>query len=162
MRRSRSNFDDIEIETENQTANENRVFMHKKFLHIFFSMQIFMHKIFCFNTPSIVPPAVRGTIPPNVPRHGSDHVSCQQWLAEYGSTHYRTSIFFKGPVLCNDQKYTDLCTPPALLSVKVFKNNVKRMLLDLQELGDKDEWQPENFWLYSIKGLRSSDRLNNN
>jgi len=123
---------------------------------------IFMHKIFCFNTPSIVPPAVRGTIPPNVPRHGSDHVSCQQWLAEYGSTHYRTSIFFKGPVLCNDQKYTDLCTPPALLSVKVFKNNVKRMLLDLQELGDKDEWQPENFWLYSIKGLRSSDRLNNN
>jgi hypothetical protein len=123
---------------------------------------IFMHKIFCFNTPSIVPPAVRGTIPPNVPRHGSDHVSCQQWLAEYGSTHYRTSIFFKGPVLCNDQKYTDLCTPTALLSVKVFKNNTKRMLLEMQELGEKDEWQPENFWLYSIKGLRSSDRLNNN
>ena len=122
---------------------------------------IFMHKIYCLDHSSSIPSSVSATIPGNAPRNGNDHVSCQEWLAEYGTTYYRNSIFFKGPLLCNDPKYKELCTPTALLSVKAFKNNVNRMLLQLQRLGDEQEWQSNNFWLYSIKGLRTSDRLNN-
>ncbi len=43
---------------------------------------------------------------------------------------------------------------------KIFKSNVMtHLLLDVQYLGLKDEWAPENFPLYQNIGLRMSGRL---
>ena len=55
---------------------------------------------------------------------------------------------------------SQLFTPTAFLSINAYKKNVKRMLLELQNKGDVNEWQADNFLLYNISGLRKSARLN--
>ncbi len=45
--------------------------------------------------------------------------------------------------------------------MKGFKQNVKRMLLELQGRGDAVEWQADNLLLCNISGLRKSAQLVN-
>ena len=59
-----------------------------------------------------------------------------------------------------DSVWDKLMTPSALLSMKAFKTNVKRVLLELQGRGDAVEWQADNFLIYNISGLRKSARIN--
>ena len=119
---------------------------------------IFMHKI--NNFPRSTPISVCETIAPNAPVPESNHETCHDWLAEYGTTVYSKSVFYKGPLIYNDSIRHLPSKPTGIFSVNAYKNNVKCMLLDFQEQGDGDEWQANNFYLYNISGLRKSARLN--
>ena len=120
---------------------------------------IFMHKVNKFTRS--IPSSVRETIASNAPAIDSDHETCHEWLAKYGTSTYAKSIFYKGPLMYNDSKFRlAVSTPTSCLSINAFKSNVKRTLIGLQNSGDKEEWQSENFLLYNISGLRKSSRLN--
>ena len=120
----------------------------------------FIHKV--QNLPQTLPMSVRDTIPSDAPTHGSDHEMCGEWLKTYGSNSFSKSVFFKGPLLSMDQKFVELITPATKQSYKLYRNNAKKLLLKLQNQGDTDEWQADNFVLYNVAGLRKSNRTKPN
>ena len=115
-----------------------------------------MHKIHIFS--SILPPSVKSTISGFAPSPNCklDHKS--DWYSTYNTTPYNSSIFFKGPLL-----YTDIIIGHPLLytntSIQSFKKNIKKYLLEVQCSGNTQEWEPTNFKLQKIVGLRSSQRI---
>ena len=117
---------------------------------------IFMHKIKYF--PTLLPKSIRETIPTNAPTQNSTHESCASWLEiyEYAGPYYRTSIFYKGPLLSINPCIEDILEPACLISMKIYKNTIKKHLISLQSQGDDDEWPV--FLLNSISGLRKSSR----
>ena len=44
-------------------------------------------------------------------------------------------------------------------TINSVKIKIKRDLIKLQNEGDIDDWQPDNFKLYNISGLRKSERI---
>ena len=118
---------------------------------------ITMHKIKKF--PDKIPQSIGATISPNAPVCGSNYETCEEWLNHYGTNVFRSSFFFKGPLIYSDPSTLLLETPTALLSINAYKSNVKRYMLSVQEKGERDEWHPDNFLLHNIQGLRKSNRL---
>ena len=116
----------------------------------------FMYKI--NNYPESIPESVRETISPDAPTQGSDHVSCRVWYEQYSTNCFAKTLFFKGPLLFVDQKFSDLVTDSTCVSFKSFRNRVKARLLEIQTQGDSDDWQAENFFINYITGLRKSAR----
>ena len=120
---------------------------------------ILMHKIYNFSKS--VPLSVRETIAHDAPTIGSSYETSHGWLTNFGTSTYRKSFFYKGPLIYLDPKTTVLITPVTTISINAYKTNVKRVLLNLQSAGESGEWQPDNFLLYNIRGRRQSSRLNN-
>ena len=118
---------------------------------------IFMHKVHKFT--EFIPVSVSETISANAPCLGSDHVTCQEWLEIFGTSIYRKSIFFKGPLIYVDPEASKIAGPATFYSFNSYKNLAKKMLLELQKKGDETHWDSNNFLLYSINGLRRSARL---
>ena len=123
---------------------------------------IFMHKISLFT--KLLPQSLKNTIPGNAPTTiaGVDTFEdYSDWLGKFGSQIYRNSLFYKGPLLYIDNnKFNEIRSPSACLSMKIFRNNVKNSLIKHQSSGEKDEWLANNFVLYNITGLRRSARIN--
>ena len=91
------------------------------------------------------------------PVNGSTHESCQNWLKIYDNAHFLKSVFFKGPLLVSGSIINESIPLTSFISIRLYKNNVKKALLSLQSSGDPCEWQNNNFALYDIKGLRRSN-----
>ena len=117
----------------------------------------FMHKV--HNFPESLPISVTESIPSDAPTHGSDHEMCEEWLKIYGNNYFTKSVFFKGPLLSIDQKFVELIAPRTRLSYKAYRNDAKKLLVKLQNQGDIEDWQADNFILYSVSGLRKSNRI---
>ena len=117
---------------------------------------IFMYKV--HKSALALPPSIRETIPNNAPSTGSSYETCAGWLAEQIFFKQRNSIYFKGPLL-----YTELSGANeewnSCLSIPSLKSSIKRKLREIQNQGDPLEWQAENFKLYSVNGLRKSERI---
>ena len=47
-------------------------------------------------------------------------------------------------------------SPASYIAMKAYKNNIKHVELTIQESGVAAEWEPSNFPLYNIHGLRKS------
>ena len=120
---------------------------------------LMIHKIKAF--PKSLPPSITEMFGHDFPIPGSTHETCQNWILEYDKDHiYRTSIFFnKGPLLSIIPSLADLTTPTGLLKIEAYKINVRAALLLMQHASDINEWQPENFIICNIPGLRRSPRL---
>ena len=118
---------------------------------------IFMHKIRYF--PDLLPRSIRETIPSNAPIHNSTYEHCESWLEtyEHAGPYYRTSVFYKGPLLAISSHNEELLEPACLSSMNIYKNSVKKHLMSLQRQGDGEEWPL--FWLNNIAGLRQSSRI---
>ena len=117
---------------------------------------LFLHKVRHF--PRSLPMSLTNTIPDNIPIPGSTHETCEDWLSEFNNNVYRTSLFFKGPMLSIIPSIAELTTLASLLKIKIYKNNVKKGLLTMQNVGDVNEWEANNFILNNIPGLRRSPR----
>ena len=109
--------------------------------------------------PSNLPHSVHNLIPNNAPTPGSTHddPSTVVWMYKYNMTHYRASLFYKGPLF-----YSEIM---GLLktenkSFQSYKTTIKTYLCKLQSSGSAEEWVPENFKLYNPLGLRQSKRIN--
>ena len=118
-------------------------------------MMIFLNKI--YNFPHTLPHCIRETIPSNSPITCSTIDYCGDWYTDYNSVSYRTSVFFKAPLL-----YIDILSKNNNLSsigtLDLYKKSVKSYLLQVQNAG-QEEWLSQKFSLYTIKGLRQSKRL---
>ena len=140
-----------------QFFNENKILtIHNIIIK---NTVIFMDKIRC--CPWLLPPSVCELIAVDAPLLGSTHESCSEWLVRYGSPGYRGSLFFKGPLVASDARYCENLTRADTASPSAYKNSIKRTLLQMQSLGETDEWEACNFPLYSITGLRRSSRIHN-
>ena len=92
----------------------------------------------------------------DLPTKNSDHVTASSWLQYYGSTYFRNTVFYKGPLLSVHADNANVTTLPTLFSINLLKANAKRMLLDLQKSENDNDWQ--SFLLNNIPGLRRSHR----
>ena len=54
------------------------------------------------------------------------------------------------------RNFEENLSPSSYLTIKAYKDNIKRVLISSQGSGSESEWQPDNFPLYNIKGLRKS------
>ena len=110
--------------------------------------------------PSLLPISVRLVIADDAPIPGSTYETRNAWLTIYGDTVYRKSVFFKGPLLSINPNFIDTICTETTVDVKVIKRKLKCAMLDIQSMGENEEWTAKNFILNNIPGLRSSARLN--
>ncbi len=101
---------------------------------------------------------MRGTIAINAPKPGNSHAECEEWLEKFSAPCYSKTLFYKGPLIYADDKYSHVISPATLISYKVYRKRVKDLLLKAQTQGEGHEWQFNNFALNDIAGLRRSER----
>ena len=122
------------------------------------NMLIFVNNY--FNFPGTLPVFVKHGIAGNIPVPNTTPDNYFDWYSTYNSIPYNKSVFFKAPLL-----YFHIMTESIhLQNIKTqnaYKQRIKTHLLEVQNSGDKDEWQNVNFKLIQIKGLRQSDRIQN-
>ena len=125
---------------------------------------IFMNKV--HNFPQLLPKSVLQTIAidsPN-PSNREQELYLSAWYTTYNTPAYRTTTYFKGPIL-----FRSLCLDPendwiAYHNLNRYKSNIKNYLVkDVQSKCANDDtctlWTTENFPLNTITGLRYSARL---
>ncbi len=117
---------------------------------------ILLHRI--KHSPGSVPHNIRHIFPDNMPTINSDHTTANVWLGYYSSTYFRSSVFYKGPLLSIYADNAAITTLPSLFSINIFKSTVKRQLLKLQNENEDDDIWP-SFLLHNTPGLRRSQRI---
>ena len=119
---------------------------------------LLMHRINHF--PQTVPKSIRNLFPDNIPNFYSNQETSSEWLSTYGSSIFRQSIFFKGPLLAITDINAEVTCPPSLFSINIYKSNAKRILIEHQsrssDSDDSSSWPA--FLLNNIPGLRKSPR----
>ena len=120
------------------------------------NIMIFMNKL--QNFPHILPDPVSQTIPPNSPSLTNPTDYCSEWYTKYNCTPFNTTTFFKGPLLYADIM-SDNQNLQSAFSFEAYKKSIKSYLLEVQCSGNHQEWEPENFKLFNLTGLRQSVRL---
>ena len=111
--------------------------------------------------PSLLPNSIVATIPTYSPEHGSTHDDCEKWLKTYNTPTYRNSLFFKGPLLYSTTNFVEHYDIKRTTTPNIFKNKVKKVILDCQGEGETIEWEVDNFALYKCKGLRAGSNKRN-
>jgi hypothetical protein len=107
----------------------------------------------------LLPQSVRDLVPDNVPSKEDNHETSSDWLLKYGSTAYKNSIFYKGPLLYISNFHTET-TFTSIAFTSTYKSNIKFALIEQQSTGDSDDWPC--FLLNDIRGLRKSARTISN
>ena len=107
----------------------------------------------------MLPQSVRQTIAPDSPSPLNNTDYNSDWYVKYNYIPYKTSTFYKGPML-----YNSIITDTTDLNYKstdTFKKSLKAYLLGVQSSGFSEEWCASNFKLINPAGLRSSSRIKN-
>ena len=83
------------------------------------------------NVPTLLPKSIRETIPSNALTQNSTHENCAPWLEidEHAGPYYRTSVFYKGPLVAISPDSESIFDPVCLASINIYKNSVKKYLL---------------------------------
>ena len=115
---------------------------------------LFIHKVRHF--PSTLPRSIRLTVAENAPHPGATHDTCIDWLQTYNNHLHIRSVFYKGPLIAMIPELANLTTPPTLINLKLYKSETRKVLMNRQSSGTSQEWQPSNFFIYNIPGLRKS------
>ena len=97
---------------------------------------VLLHRVKYF--ARTVPSKICDMFPDNMPTVNSDHTTASTWLDYYNSAYFRSSLFYKGPLLSIHADKSNVSTLPALFSLNIYKSSVKRFLLELQK-NDSDE-----------------------
>ena len=121
---------------------------------------VFMHQV--INFKNNLPPSITGLIRNDAPCFSAspNYESNLVWNEKYNSVLFRSSIFFKGPLLVLNELNQNVLSPTSagdrIIGLKSYKNMVKAHLLEQQNTGEPDQWP--TFPLNDIKGLRCSTR----
>ena len=120
------------------------------------NIMIFLNKVHHY--PHLLPLSVKQTISSDSPSPDTVSDYTSEWYSTYNSSPYNTSVFFKGPLL-----YTSIMSDNDNIKnvgPNSFKNSITEYLHNVQcPDHDENEWNSSNFPLYSIAGLRRSDRI---
>ena len=100
--------------------------------------------------PSLLPNSIVAKIPTYSPEHGSTHDDCEKWLKTY-----------KGPLLYSTTNFVEHSDIKRTTTPNIFKNKVKKVILDCQGEGETIEREVDNFALYKCKGLRAGSNKRN-
>ena len=111
---------------------------------------LLMHKIKYFNDE--LPVSIVETISNDSPVHSDNSESNMNWYSHMNNEHFRKSLFLKAPLLYSQSGIKNIAA-----SCTSIKSYLKRTQLDSQSTGEDEQWP--NFELYSIEGLRRSDRI---
>ena len=113
--------------------------------------------------PSLLPNSIVATTPSYSPEHGSTHDNCEKWLKTYNTPTYRNYLFLKGPLLYSTTNFVENSDIKRTTTPNIFKNKVKKVILDCQGEGETIEWEVDNFALslYKCKGLRAGSHKRN-
>ncbi len=116
---------------------------------------LFMYK---YHYSDNLPQSVRDTIDKNAPKYIVDGCNdlTNQWYSRLNNVLCRNSLFFKGPLLFSDPKLTALVTP--LITTQSIKVRAKKVFLELEHLGNPDDWNDSSFLIHNIQGIRKSKR----
>ena len=87
--------------------------------------------------------------------HSPDYRSHQEWYEKYNSKNFRTSCFFKGPLLEISEENFHIQSL-TIANPNTYKRSLKSFLIHDQSKGETDQWP--TFLLNNIKGLRKSIR----
>ena len=87
--------------------------------------------------------------------HSPDYRSHQEWYEKYNSKTFRTSCFFKGPLLAISEENIHIQSL-TIANPNTYKRSLKSFLIHDQSKGETDQWP--TFLLNNIKGLRKSIR----
>ena len=115
---------------------------------------ILLHKV--KHMPNLLPKSIKELFPNNIPLLISTYDDCADWLSTYNNSTFRSSIFYKGPMLSITKENTAITIPSSIFSLNVFKNSAKRELIKFQSSGNDENWP--TFLLYNVPGLRRSSR----
>lgn len=109
-----------------------------------------MHKFKYFSDE--LPVSIVETISNDSPVHGENSEFNMNWYSRMNNEHFRKSLFLKAPLLYSQSGIKNIAA-----SCTSIKSYLKRTQLDSQSTGEDEHWP--NFELYSIEGLRRSDRI---
>ena len=85
----------------------------------------------------------------------------KKWQKTYNTPSNRNSLFFKGPLLYSTTNFVENSDIKRTTTPNIFKNKVKKVILECQGEGETIEWEVDNFAVYKCKGLRAgSNKLN--
>ena len=119
---------------------------------------LFMHQVKHFKDS--LPRSIIELISDDAPcfSENPDFESHLEWNTVYNSSSFRSSIFFKGPLLSISEENKTAISRSKNYRVNLvsYKNSVKSCLLEQQNCGPPDKWP--TFLLNNIHGLRSSTR----
>lgn len=115
-----------------------------------------MHRV--RNMPGTLPKSILELFPDNIPSYLSSHDVNATWLSTYNTVEFRSSIFYKGPILSITEQNKEITCPSSIFSINIYKESAKRVLLETQSSGPDEIWP--NFLLFNLPGLRSSTRIN--
>ena len=115
-----------------------------------------MHKI--RHKPSTLPASISDLFPDNMPTYLSSYEDNLPWLSTYNESNFRSSVFYKGPILSLTDQNMQITCPSSIFSINIYKKAAKKVLLEQQSGGTDEQWP--NFLLNNLPGLRSSPRLN--
>ena len=88
--------------------------------------------------PSLLPKSIKELFPSNIPSLISTYDDCADWLSTYNNCTFRSSIFYKGPMLSITKQNTAITIPSSIFSLNVFKNSAKRELIKSQSSGNDE------------------------
>ena len=71
------------------------------------------------------------------------------------------SSVFQGALLYSTTNFVEHSDIKRTTTPNIFKNKVKKVILDCQEEGETIEWEVDNFALYKCKGLRAGSNKRN-
>ena len=116
---------------------------------------LFVHK--SRNFRDSLPLEVSSTISPDSPSYQATIESAETWLSKYNTSVFRSSVFFKGPLLSTRPEFNRFLGK-LILTPQQYKKELKGTILGLQTSGSDNEWDPKNFITFNIPGLRQSSR----
>ena len=116
------------------------------------------HNFFALANCTVLPELIIQLFPDNMPTYLSNYEENASWLSTYNKPHFRSSVFYKGPILAITDQNMQITCPTSIFSINIYKKAAKRVLLEIQSSGSEDNWP--NFLLYSLPGLRTSTRIN--
>ena len=122
------------------------------------NMLNFAHKL---HISDLLPHSVNCIISKQSPCYVNNMECTSSWYREYSQVPFNTSTQFKAPLLQNkfeDQVVELMKSSKCSTSLTSYKNSVKSLTQKIQGQGSAENWENDNFILYTSLGLRRSDR----
>ena len=143
---------------KNLTKHTKQAFKSLKILTVYSlilkNTLVSLYKVRC--TPHLVPHAIRKLLSDTTPDEVDERTSQRLTIQLH-------SIFIKGIRLFTEviEECKGKESPLPLINIGSFKTHLKKHLLELQALGNDEEWVYENFRLCNQVATRKSKRLMN-
>ena len=118
----------------------------------------FAHKL---HISELLPYSVNCIISKESPCYVNNMECTSSWYREHSQVPFNTSIQFKAPLLQNkfeDQVVEIMKSSKCSTSLSSYKNSVKSLTQKIQAQGSAENWENDNFILYTSLGLRRSER----